>query len=318
MPFSITALGEILIDFTPAGVSPTGSRLFEQNPGGAPANVLACMSRLGHKTAFIGKIGDDMHGAFLRETLRRSGIDDHGLITDPDTFTTLAFVALAADGARTFSFARKPGADARLTPEEVDESRIRDSRIFHFGSISLSAEPARTATLHALQIAWTAGCIVSYDPNYRAPLWESEAAAIREMRAALPFADVVKISDEETALLTGESDPVAAARVLIAGGAKLVAVTLGAHGALVATSVGETHVPGFAAHAVDSTGAGDSFFGGFLHCLLQSQKAPAEVTLSEAADFARFGCAVASLCVERRGAIPAMPDPAEVFRRLNG
>lgn len=309
--FSVSALGELLIDFTDAGTSAGGQRLFERNPGGAPANVLVALERLGHKTAFLGKVGQDMHGEFLRATLEEQGIDTTGLVTDPDAFTTLAFVALAPNGEREFSFARKPGADTRITADELARDVIASSRVFHVGSLSLTDEPARSATLAALACAREAGCVLSYDPNYRANLWPSVEAAMDQMRSVVPQMDLMKLSDEECELLTGEKDPEAAAASLLERGPKVVAVTLGAGGAYVRCAEGGAEVAGFPADAVDATGAGDSFWGGFLAAFCESGKAPAEVTLADAVSFARLGNAVASLCVRKRGAIPAMPTREE-------
>ena len=312
----VTALGEILIDFTPCGMSEAGQRVFEQNPGGAPANVLACLNKCGKKTAFIGKVGDDMHGQFLVDVLKNSDICTEGVVVDDSVFTTLAFVALSETGERSFSFARKPGADTCLRQDELKEEVIRDSKVFHIGSLSLTAEPVKGTTFKALEIAKEAGCIISYDPNYRAPLWDSKEAAIEGMRSVVSYVDVMKLSDEETALLTDIVEPEAAAKTLVAQGVSVVAVTLGADGALVCTKEGSIVVPGFKANMVDTTGAGDSFWGGFLKCLLESGKRPEEITLDEAATFAKYGNAVASLCVEKRGAIPAMPTLEEVEERL--
>ena len=315
--FDVVTLGEILIDFTPCGKSVAGQRVFEQNPGGAPANVLASLCKCGKKVAFIGKVGKDMHGAFLKETLIENGICAEGLVEDENVFTTLAFVALSDTGERSFSFARKPGADTCLTEAELKDELIRDAKIFHIGSLSLTADPSRSTTIKALEIAKDAGCIISYDPNYRAPLWDSKEDAIAGMRSVVPYIDVMKISDEETALLTDVEEPEGAAQKLVEMGVPLVAVTLGSKGALVCTKEGSQVVPGFKANMVDTTGAGDSFWGGFLNKLLDSGKKPCDVTLSEAVEFARFGNAVASLCVEKRGAIPAMPTTKEVEARLN-
>lgn len=312
----VTALGEILIDFTPCGKSEAGQRVFEQNPGGAPANVLACLNKCGKKTAFIGKVGNDMHGQFLINVMKDSGINTEGVVVDDNVFTTLAFVGLSETGERSFSFARKPGADTCLTQEELKEEIIRDSKVFHIGSLSLTAEPAKGTTFKALEIAKEAGCIVSYDPNYRAPLWDSKEAAIEGMRSVVLYVDVMKISDEETALLTDIVEPEGAAKKLVDMGVSIVAVTLGADGALVCTKEGSIIVAGFKADMVDTTGAGDSFWGGFLKCLLESGKRPEDVSLQEAAEFARYGNAVASLCVEKRGAIPAMPTVDAIMERL--
>lgn len=312
----VTALGEILIDFTPCGKSKAGQNVFEQNPGGAPANVLACLNKCGKKTAFIGKVGNDMHGQFLIDVLDESGICTDGVVVDDSVFTTLAFVALSDSGERSFSFARKPGADTCLEPYELKGEIIRDSKVFHIGSLSLTAEPARGTTFKAIEIAKEAGCIVSYDPNYRAPLWAGKEVAIESMRSVIPYVDVMKMSDEETELLTDIVDPEGAAKKLVDMGVSIVAVTLGADGALVCTKEGSMIVPGFKANIVDTTGAGDSFWGGFLNCLLESDQQPSEISLDEISAFAKYGNAVASLCVETRGAIPAMPSPEEISERM--
>lgn len=314
--YDVTALGELLIDFTPSGTSAAGQRLFEQNPGGAPANVLAALNKCGLKTAFLGKIGDDMHGAFLRETLEDAGIDCKGLITDKEFFTTLAFVALNNKGERSFSFARKPGADTMLRPDEVNPDILKNSKVFHIGSLSLTNNPAREATLFALQKAKENNCIISYDPNYRRPLWENKEDAVREMRSVVKYVDVMKISDEETSLLTPEASPEKAAAYLVENGVPLIAVTLGAKGAYVSTKEGGQVVDGFKSQVVDTTGAGDSFWGGFLYKLVESGKKPCDVTLTEAVEFARFANAVASLCVEKRGGIPGMPTLNDILERL--
>jgi fructokinase len=309
---SVTALGELLIDFTDAGISANGQKLFERNPGGAPANVLVALERLGHETAFIGKVGDDMHGRFLRDTLQAANINCDGLVVDPGFFTTLAFVALSPSGERSFSFARKPGADTQLSPDELRRDIIATSRVFHVGSLSMTDEPARSATLEALEVAKGAGCVISYDPNYRASLWPDEETASEQMRSIVPYADLIKISNEETALLTGHEHPTDAAQALLEAGARVVCVTLDADGAYVACADGNATVPSFRVEPVDTTGAGDSFWGGFLCAFLESGKDPEAVTLEDAKGFARFGNAVASLCVRGRGGIPSMPSRNQV------
>jgi len=308
----ITALGELLIDFTQAGVSDSGQLLFERNPGGAPANVLAAVSRLGLSAAFIGKVGRDMHGEFLRNTLVEAGINTDGLLMSDEAFTTLAFVALGDNGERSFSFARKPGADTLLHPAELPAEIIQESRVFHVGSLSLCAEPARSATLVALHEARQAGCIISYDPNYRAALWENEETAKERMRSLLPYADMVKISDEEAELLTDFAEPEAAAAAILEKGASLAAVTLGAGGAYIALKNGRCRVAGYKVATVDTTGAGDAFWGALIYALLRSGKKPDELTADDAVRFAKFANAAAAICVSKRGAIPAMPTLAEV------
>lgn len=310
--FDIAALGELLIDFTDRGLSDAGMRLFEQNPGGAPANMLAAAARLGERTAFIGKVGDDMHGRFLRDTLIAAGIDVTGLVLSPDVFTTLAFVALDDRGERYFSFARKPGADTCLRPDELPAPLLSSARVLHVGSLSLTDEPVRSATFAAVEAAKRAGAVISYDPNYRAALWSDEAAAAAQMRSMVPYADVMKLSDEETLLLTGAAEPEEAAHRLLAQGVSCVAVTLGERGTLVAVAGGMQTVPAFASDPVDTTGAGDGFWGGFLHRMLTLDKRPAALTVADAADCARWGNATAALCITRRGGIPAMPALGDV------
>jgi len=314
--FDVTALGELLIDFTPYGMSVAEQQLFEQNPGGAPANVLSCLSKCGKRTAFIGKVGKDIHGAFLKTVLQKNNICVDGLIEDENVFTTLAFVELSDSGERSFSFARKPGADTCLKKEELKEEIIKNSKVFHVGSLSLTTEPARESTFRALRLAKENGCIISYDPNYRAPLWSSKEVAIDKMRSLLPYVDVMKLSDDETELLTGQVKPEKAAMKLLTLGISVVAITLGADGALVCTKDGSAIVTGYKANVVDTTGAGDSFWGGFLNELLNSKKKPQEISLEDAVSFAKYGNAVASLCVEKRGAIPAMPTLQDIQNRM--
>lgn len=316
--YDIVSLGELLVDFTESGLSPAGMRLFEQNAGGAVTNLLCAASQCGAKTAFIGKVGNDMHGHFLKQAMLGAGVDMHALIEADDVFTTLAFVALAKSGEREFSFARKPGADTCLRTDELDKTLLQNTRVFHTGSLSLTAEPARSATYEAIDIAKSAGAVVSYDPNYRASLWQSREQAVQYMRTLIATADIIKVSDEELPLLTCETDPEKAADVLVGQGVRVVAVTLGSEGAYVRVGSEGRTVPGFAAKAVDTTGAGDAFFGGFLYRFLSSGKSLRELNADDAADCARFGNATASLCVEHRGGIPAMPKLAAVQKRLNG
>ena len=198
--FDVTALGEMLIDFTMQGTNGQGQRVFAQNAGGAPANVAAAIAKLGAKTAFIGKAGNDMHGRFLKETLESCGIDNSGFTLSDEYFTTLAFVDVKPDGEREFSFARNHGADKMLSEKDIPLELISSSRILHIGSISLTDEPCRSATLYAVKNAKENGVIVSYDPNYRASLWNSECEAVNQMRSMIPYADVMKISQEETIL----------------------------------------------------------------------------------------------------------------------
>lgn len=228
----------------------------------------------------------------------------------------MAFVDVKPDGEREFSFARNHGADKMLEKEEVPLELIRNSRILHLGSISLTDESVRSTTLFAVQKAKEAGCVISYDPNYRASLWKSEELAKKQMRSMVQYADLMKISEEETMLLTGESDYQKAAELLMQSGVKIVVVTLGKTGAYVQTRQGGQLVKGFQNKAVDATGAGDAFWGGFLFQFSRCEKASETITTEEAAKFADFGNAVASVCVQKHGAIPAMPDMAQTLEQL--
>lgn len=308
----IVALGELLIDFTEAGVSKAGIKLFEQNPGGAPANLLTVASHMGYRTSFIGKVGADMHGAFLRKTLCAEGIDTAALVEDTDYFTTLAFVEIDENGEREFSFARKPGADTQLRKEELDQRLISNCKIFHVGSLSLTDEPARGATLEAIAIAKKAGAFISYDPNYRPSLWKNEKAAVEAMKAVIPFADIMKVSDQESLLLTGKVTYEDAADELLSMGLKLVAITLGGDGVLVSTADRKETVAAFRTEAVDTTGAGDSFWGGFLSRFLSMNKQIDDLEWEEIRKCAVMGNAVAGLCVQKRGGIPSIPGLEEI------
>ena len=314
----VTALGELLVDFTMNGQSEQGNPLFEACPGGAPCNVLAFLQKMEKKTAFIGKVGEDFLGDFLKETLDKSGVSTEGLISDADYFTTLAFVKLADNGERNFAFARKPGADIGLKAEEIRKDIICQSRILHVGSLSLTDEISRNAEFIALKAAKNNGTIISYDPNYRASLWDSQEEACKWMRSILEYADIVKVSEEEIELLTGYTDVRKAAESITEYGAKIVLITLGEKGSFVyLQDQQEAYVSGYSSKVVDTTGAGDSFMGGFLYKICESGKRIEEYSLQEMIECVRFGNAVASLCVEREGAIPAMPVMEEVIKRIN-
>lgn len=312
----IVVLGELLIDFTEAGYGASGMKLFEQNPGGAPANLLTVVSHMGFKTSFIGKVGNDMHGLFLKRTLEQEGIGTDSLIVDDSVFTTLAFVEIDKNGERNFSFARKPGADTQLKAEELNQELLKNCKIFHFGSLSLTDDPAKKATQEAVRIAGDAGAVISYDPNYRASLWPDPAAAVAAMKSMIPMVDVMKVSDEESLLLTGGSDYESAADVLLSMGPQLVAITLGADGVLIATKEDKKVVSGYQVDTVDTTGAGDSFWGGFLSGFLTLNKNLDELSWDEICACAQQGNAVAALCVQKRGGIPAIPAKEEVEKLL--
>lgn len=314
--YDVTALGELLIDFTYHSVSERGEVLFEQNPGGAPANMLAAVEKLGGKCAFIGKVGNDMHGHFLENVLEKSGISTEGLVIDDNFFTTLAFVNLSPDGERSFSFARKPGADTQLKKDELNYKLIGNSKIFHIGSLSLTDEPACTATLEALKYAKENGITISYDPNYRSMLWDNEETAKKKMRSILEYVNIIKISDEETKLLTDKESPQEAAKFLLEKGVDCVIVTLGSKGAYVATNNANITAPCVKTNVIDTTGAGDSFMGGFLYKMSQNNKKPCELTEADIKEYAEFANRVAAICVSRRGAISAMPSMEEVLNLI--
>ncbi|MBR3056919.1 MAG: carbohydrate kinase [Clostridiales bacterium] len=315
--YDVVALGELLIDFTESGKSADGMKLFEQNPGGAPANLLTAVSHFGYKTAFIGKVGEDMHGRFLIETLEKEGIDTRSVIMDPKQFTTLAFVGLDTNGERTFSFSRKPGADTMLRNEELDRKILSNCRIFHFGSLSLTDEPSKSATWEAVKTAKNSGAVISYDPNYRPSLWENEKSAVEVMRSAIPLADILKVSDEESTLLTGSADLEEAADRLLAMGPRFVAITLGSKGVLIARKDRKERVEAFRVKSVDTTGAGDSFWGGFISRWLSNGADIEEMNWEELVRCARTGNAVAALCVQKRGGIPSVPSKEEVEKLLS-
>lgn len=309
MPYDVVALGEALIDFTPAGISSAGMLLFEQNAGGAPANVLATVSNMGYKTAFIGKVGDDNQGRFLLRTMQNAGIETKAVLVSPDVYTTLAFVQLDEQGERSFSFSRKPGADTCLKAEELDREVLQSCKIFHFGSLSLTDEPARSATIEAIKIAKAAGALISFDPNYRALLWKDKQSAIDAMLEVLPFCDIVKVSDEELTMLTWESDPQVGAKVILnrmSRSALFCAVTLGADGSAALSKSAYAAVPAQKVKVVDTTGAGDIFWGAMLANYLDSGM-PKTLDKKVLESMLQFSNRAAAHCVTKRGGIPAAP-----------
>lgn len=312
--YDVVAVGELLIDFTPAGTSDYGAALFARNPGGAPANVLAAVTRLGGRTAFIGKVGKDGFGRFLRDTLDGLGIDTAGLVMTDKVPTTLAFVQLNEHGDRSFSFYRKPGADIMLTPDEVNRELTAQAKVMHFGSVSLTDEPSRAATFAAVRAAKEAGAVVSYDPNYRPLLWDSLEEAKRWMCKGLSLADVVKVSDEELELLTGETDPERGSQKLLEAGASLALVSMGAKGAFYRLGEICGRQPTYDVKTVDTNGAGDSFFGAVLYRLCGKPLAGIRALgKQELEDILSFGNAAGSMTTTRPGAIPALPTMEEVL-----
>ncbi len=304
-----------MIDFTPD--TRAEGMFFKQNAGGAPCNMLTMAQLLGTTTAFIGKAGEDQFGHFLKKTLEGHQVDTRGFILTKEVPTTLAFVHLEESGERDFSFYRRGCADVMLTSEEVDYDLISEGRALHFGSLSFTQEPARGAVLKAVEFAKSLGHLITYDPNYRPPLWPSEAEAVEAMRLGLKYADVVKVSEEEAVLLTGETDLEMAANALRQEGITLVCITLGQEGSFFSHPSGSGKVPVFKADVVDTTGAGDAFFGSLIHQILQSGKAVGQLNADEIRGFLRFSNAVASLCIEGLGGIPSLPTSERVLERLS-
>lgn len=305
----ITAIGEILIDLTQTGTGAYGVPQFAANPGGAPANAAVAARRLGASAAFLGKVGQDGFGRYLRSVLEENGVDITGLVQDDEALTTMAVVTVDPSGERSFTFYRDNTADVRLTPEEVV---LGDTKILHFGSVSLTAEPSRSATLSAVRQARSRGVLVSYDPNYRANLWDNETHAIAEMKAPLPLVDILKVSDEELVLLTGTSDLEEGSGQLARLGIPLVLVTLGGEGAYFRYGQTTGRVPGFSVQVADTNGAGDTFLGAVL-ARLAARNGLQGLDRDELTEIVTFANRAASLTTSRSGAIPAMPWLEEVL-----
>ncbi len=316
--FDAVSIGEMLIDFTCRATDEAGYPTMEAHPGGAPANFLAAINRFGGKTAMLSKVGDDAFGHLLCGTLNQAGIDTSGVVVDPEVFTTLAFVTLDSHGDREFSFARKPGADTAIRKEELKLSVLDQTRLLHFGTLSLTDEPARTATQFAVAYAREKGKLVSFDPNLRKPLWRNLEAAKEQMLWGLGQADVVKISEEEVEFLFGIQDPAeGAAHIRRTYGVKLVFVTLGADGCWFDNGRACGHVPSLSGIQVkDTTGAGDIFGGSALWQVLLTEKDPAELSKEELTKAVTFACTAAGLSTTRPGGISSVPSLEEVQTRL--
>lgn len=310
------ALGELLIDFvsTESGVSLGQAPAFQKAPGGAPANVAVGLARLGIKSGFIGKVGEDDFGHFLAQTLEQNGVDVSGLRYSDRARTMLAFVSVAADGERDFMFYRHPSADMLLHPHEIDRDYISAARLLHHGSISLIGEPSRSATLAAIAAAQEHGLWISYDPNLRLALWPSPQAARRGLLEVWTSAHVIKVSHEELAFLSGEDDWTRGAETLWHDRLRLLIITDGARGCNYVTPGARGHVPTYDVEVVDTTGAGDGFVSGLLAGLLENERAWDHVDDLE--EVLRLANAVGALTTTRRGAIPALPTRAQVSALL--
>ncbi len=315
--FDVTALGELLIDFAPKSVDAAGYPTLAANPGGAPGNFLAALNKYGCSVAMIGKVGDDMFGRLLLNTLKGAGIETRGVVVDPNQFTTLAFVSLDASGNRDFSFARKPGADTCLTYDEVDEALVTGARVFHFGTLSLTNDPAREATHKAVARAKAQGVLISVDPNLRKPLWPTEDDAKAAIEWSLRQADIIKISDEEIEFLWGLTPEEGAQKLLNEYGASLVYATLGPKGCHAATRNAAVTVSSpKGIHVVDTTGAGDIFGGSAMSRFLKTGKRPEDLTAEDLTAIVTFACTAASLSTQTHGGISSVPEEAEVLRKI--
>ena len=309
----VTALGELLIDFTENGSGESGNPVFEANPGGAPCNVLAMLSKLGKKTAFIGKVGDDMFGRQLSDAVKSVGICTDGLVMDKNVPTTLAFVHTLAGGEREFSFIRNPGADMMLTKAEVNTDIIRDSKRFHFGTLSSTHEGVREATRFAIDTAIESGALLSFDPNLREPLWKNLDDAKKEIEYGLSKCNILKISDNEIEFLLGHSEYDKAALQLMEKyeNIKLIFITLGGDGSCAYTRTVKAKAPVYSVNTVEKTGAGDTFFGCALNYILEHNIDSLDET--QLPELLRFANAGASLITTRKGALKVMPDLQEIY-----
>lgn len=313
--YDVTAMGEMLIDFTLNGQSEQGNNLFEACPGGAPCNVLAMLNKLGRKTAFIGKVGEDQFGRLLKGTIDELGIETKGLILDKEIHTTLAFVHTFPDGDREFSFYRKPGADMMLTEDEVDYDLIRQSRIFHFGTLSMTDEPVRSATKKALEVAKEAGCLITFDPNLRPPLWNSLDEAKKQMEYGFQYCDMLKISDNEIQFVSGKEDYDEGIRYLQDRyNIPLIFLTMGKDGSRAYYKDMRVERKGFQVKAIETTGAGDTFCGCSIHGLLtHGLEGLTEEILGDMLTYANAGAALITM---KKGAIRSMPEPENITKLI--
>ncbi len=314
--FDVTALGELLIDFTENGKSSQGNPLFEANPGGAPCNVLAMLSKLGHSTAFIGKVGNDFFGEQLRTAVTESDIDTQYLYMDDQVHTTLALVHTYEDGDRDFSFYRNPGADMMLTADEVPEDVIRNSKIFHFGTLSMTHEGVREATKKAVQTAKDAGVLISFDPNLRPPLWQSLEDAKRQTLFGLEYSHILKISDNEIQWLTGYDDYTeGACWIYEKYRTPLILVSMGRKGSRAYYYGQMTEAaPFLQEHTIETTGAGDTFCGCVLHYILKKGLEGLEV--GDLKEMLTFANSAASLITTQKGALRVMPSETEIQKNI--
>ena len=318
----IVSLGELLIDMFPEKIGPRIGEVqaFLPKPGGAPANVAVAVKRLGKNSAFIGKVGDDLFGTYLKKVLDGEGVNTQGLVFDPDARTTMAIIAMPDENSAEFVFYRNPGADQRLTAEELDSELLNNTKALHFGSLSLTDEPARSATFEAAKIARKEGALISYDVNYRPSLWKDPNQALIQAQNIMKEVDLVKVNEEEAALLTGRDqiDPTnpieveEAAIALLEQGPTLVVVTLGSEGSYFQIETEGGYVPPYIVETIDAIGCGDAFVAGLLIQLTQNDDWKNNLSRERLLECLNFANAVGALTSLKRGAIPAMPTIEEL------
>ena len=313
--YDVIALGELLIDFTMNGQSEQGNNMFEACPGGAPCNVLALLNKMGKKTAFIGKVGKDQFGTLLRDTITEAGIDASNLMVDENVNTTLAFVHTFPDGDREFSFYRNPGADMMLTADEVNPEVVKDTKVFHFGTLSMTHEGVREATKKAVETAKANGCLVSFDPNLRPPLWSSLDLAKEQMEYGFGKCDILKISDNEIQFVSGKEDyDEGIAYLQETYNIPLILLTMGKDGSRAYYKGMRVERPGFSVKASETTGAGDTFCGSSLNYLVDHDFE--NLTEEQLGEMLTFANAAAALVTTKKGAIKAMPVKEEVLELI--
>lgn len=314
--FDVIALGELLIDFTMNGQSEQGNNMFEACPGGAPCNVLALLNKMGKKTAFLGKVGQDQFGTLLKDTITEVGIDSTRLVMDPEVNTTLAFVHTFPDGDREFSFYRNPGADMMLSESDVDPEFIGQAKIFHFGTLSMTHDGVRAATKKAVQAARENGCLISFDPNLRPPLWFSLDLAKEQMEYGFGVCDILKISDNEIQFVSGKEDyDEGIAYLQEKYQIPLILLTMGRDGSRAYYKGMRVQRPGFSVKAIETTGAGDTFCGSSLTYILEHDFD--SLTEEQLGEMLTFANAAAAIVTTKKGAIRSMPEREEVTALLD-
>lgn len=311
--YDVVAMGELLIDFTPNGHSENGHILFEQNPGGAPANFLSMLSNLGLRTSFIGKVGNDQFGTILQDSLMKSNVNTDGLVFTDDIKTSLAFVHLHSDGERSFSFYR--GADLAIQKNEVAYNIIENSKLFHFGSISMTNNPTRDATLQAVKYAKSKKKIISYDPNFRQSLWDDRLSAKKQIEEGLYYTNILKLSEEEHYLLTEANEFKGGTNLLYKKyGINLIFVTLGNKGCFFRFKDETGVVPGYEVNVIDTTAAGDSFFGSIIYKIIRHSESLNDLNSASLIEYIRFANAAGALTTTKKGGIPALPKLKDINR----